>query len=124
MPFQSGNKYGGKRANAGRPSKKQVIEELTAAQKAREYLERNVDKVMGCYLGLAGSGQDPATTRHFVDKILPDDQQLDHAQTINIAIAPQVSREKPGPEPQLRAGGLQIRVGGHNGKDRNGGDGA
>lgn len=87
MPFEPGNQLATTRRakRGGRPSRKQIVEQLTAAQRARARLEGAVDKVMDRYESLAISGEDPATTRHFVDKLLPDDKQTNQpgALTIN-----------------------------------------
>jgi hypothetical protein len=90
MPFQVGNTYGGKRKNSGRPPKIKKEIQKAAAEIAREYINRSVKPVMATYFQLAHGrivnkwhegkivGEefeaDAATTRHFVDKILPDEQ--------------------------------------------------
>jgi len=73
--FEKGHKplvFGGKREGAGRPSAKELRETIKACDKARRRLEENVDKIMGSYLRFVHD--DPATARHAVDKILPDEQ--------------------------------------------------
>jgi len=72
MPFEKGNKYGGKRENAGRRSREQVDKDQSAQQIARKMFERETRGIMGTYLRLATNGEDPATTRHAVDKLIPD----------------------------------------------------
>lgn len=75
MPFQPGHTLspGGKPGgNGGRPSYKELKETIKACDKARARLERDVDKIMGSYLRFVG--KDPATARHAVDKLLPDEQ--------------------------------------------------
>ena len=76
MRFQRGNKLakGGVRPGSGRPRKEQVEIERTAEQLAREMLERNCQRIMGTYVDLAVSGQDSATTRHAVERIIPNEQ--------------------------------------------------
>ena len=90
MPFQVGNTYGGKRENSGRPPKIKKEIEKAAAEIAREFINRSVKPVMATYFQLAHGrivnkwheGEivgkefeaDAATTRHFVDKLLPDEQ--------------------------------------------------
>jgi len=142
MPFKAGEKLpgqGGYRANAGRPKKQEADIRQAAAVLARQYIDTSVKPVMHTYFQLAHGrlvnkyhegkivGQefeaDAATTRHFVDKLLPDDKELDSGQTINILIAPQASQQ-PGSESEFRTNGLQIRVGGDNGKNGNGSNGA
>lgn len=75
MPFKPGNKlYKARKSDrGGRPSKEQVAKDLTAAERAKAKLESRVDDIMECYLGLATSGSDSATTRHAIDKLVPDD---------------------------------------------------
>jgi hypothetical protein len=72
--FEPGNTYakGGKRQGAGRPKAKQIEIEKTAQQLAREIIEQNCGRIMGAYMSLATSGTDPQTTRHAVDKLLPE----------------------------------------------------
>jgi hypothetical protein len=88
MPFTSETAiYGGKKPGAGRPKGDPV--KKAAAQIAREYIEQHIQPLMETYVGLA-AGQivkriseageesfelkvDPATTRHAIDKLLPDD---------------------------------------------------
>ena len=90
--FVNGNKAGkgGKRRGAGRKSKEVVQIKKAAAEVAREYIEASVKPVISTYFQLAHGrlvnkwhegqivGQefeaDPATTRHFIDKLLPDEQ--------------------------------------------------
>lgn len=100
MPFQKGHKLspGGKKGNkGGRPSKESKKIATTAAEIAREFIEKNVKPVLDSYLGLAKGRWvtrrtltgakyrewvvDAATTRHFVDKLVPaikpDDSEPD-----------------------------------------------
>lgn len=118
MPFEPGNKLATKRKRhaGGRPSRKQIVELLTAEQKARARLEGAVDRVMDRYESLAISGDDPATTRHFVDKILPDDKrsQQPSAVTINFIRFDNTL--------QVHAAGLPVAIlaGDANGKEAGG----
>jgi hypothetical protein len=93
MRFQKGNKLakGGKRnPPGGRPTKEQQEIKKAAAEIAKEFLETHVQGFLDSYLDL-GTGKvierldkngtvvklvmlDPATVRHAIDKILPDDQ--------------------------------------------------
>jgi hypothetical protein len=93
MKFQTGNKLakGGKRnPPGGRPTKEQQEIKKEAAQIAREFFETHVQGFLDSYLDL-GTGKvierldkdgnivklvmlDPATVRHAIDKILPDEQ--------------------------------------------------
>ena len=119
MPFQKGNTYGGKRLKAGRPSKiKQEIKKA-AAEIAREYIETNMEPVLSNYLKLAKgyydtryteSGfeyevfiSDGPTTRHFIDKLLPD-EQTDQTRPIQIQFV-QYNNSV-----QLHAEGLPVTV--------------
>jgi hypothetical protein len=76
MRFQKGNKFskGGTKGNkGGRPSKAELQALITGAELARKRLEKSAGKIMNRYIELA-TRDDPATTRHAVDKILPDKQ--------------------------------------------------
>ena len=87
MRFQKGNKFskGGTKANkGGRPSKEQQEIKKAAAEIAREFIETHVQKFLDSYLRLStGKFIDPATVRHAIDKILPD-EQMEAAQPIQI----------------------------------------
>jgi hypothetical protein len=87
MRFQKGNKFskGGTRGNkGGRPSKEQQEIKKAAAEIAREFIETHVQKFLDSYLRLStGKFIDPATVRHAIDKILPD-EQMEAAQPIQI----------------------------------------
>jgi hypothetical protein len=101
MKFQYGDKFakGGKRPGAGRPTKEQQEIKKQAAEVAREFIETHVQKFLDSYLDLAAGkvierldkdGKvvklvmiDPATVRHAIDKILPD-EQMQHAQPLKI----------------------------------------
>lgn len=133
--FEPGNKLakGGKRAGAGRPPKAQQEIKKAAAQIARDYIERSVKPVMHTYFQLAHGrmvnkwhegqivGQefeaDAPTTRHFIDKLLPDEQNEPQAPHITVNIGLFSSRESG---PELRADSLSIRLNGSNGKNGNG----
>ena len=89
MPFQPGNKLTARRKNhnGGRPSKQRKEIQKAAREIARQYIDASVKPVMQTYFQLAHGrlvnkyhegkiiGQefeaDAATTRHFIDKILP-----------------------------------------------------
>ena len=126
MPFEPGNQLakGGKREGAGRPTKLEAEAKETAAQRARKMLEDAYQPVFKTYVALAQGGQDPTTTRHFVDKILPDDKDLNHGQTIIVNLGIQASQQHVELESEFRADGLQIRVSGDNGQNGNGSDGS
>ena len=102
MRFQKGNKFskGGSKGNkGGRPSKEQQEIKKAAAEIAREYIEKNVQPILETYLGLAAGkvvkriaedgaktfelSVDPPTTRHAIDKLLPD-EQMESPQQIKI----------------------------------------
>jgi len=102
MKFQKGNKAanGGRRnPPGGRPTKEQQEIKKEAAQIAKEFIETHVQGFLDSYLDL-GTGKvierldkdgnvvklvmlDPATVRHAIDKILPD-EQMQHAQPVQI----------------------------------------
>jgi hypothetical protein len=89
MPFQPGNKLTARRKNhnGGRPSNQKKEIQKAAREIARQYIDASVKPVMQTYFQLAHGrlvnkyhegkivGQefeaDAATTRHFIDKILP-----------------------------------------------------
>jgi hypothetical protein len=139
MPFQVGNTYGGKRKNSGRPPKIKKEIQKAAAEIAREYINRSVKPVMATYFQLAHGrivnkwhegkivGEefeaDAATTRHFVDKLLPDEQARQIPSSLTILIA-QATIQRHNPESELRPDSLQILVGSDNGKNGNGSNGA
>jgi len=87
MRFQKGNKLskGGTIGNkGGRPSKKQQEIKKAAAEIAREFIETHVQKFLDSYLRLStGKFIDPATVRHAIDKLLPD-EQMESPQQIKI----------------------------------------
>ena len=87
MRFQKGNRFskGGTRGNkGGRPSKEQQEIKKAAAEIAREFIETHVQKFVASYLRLStGKFIDPATVRHAIDKILPD-EQMEAPQQIKI----------------------------------------
>src|SRR5215813_12227060 len=102
MKFEKGNRAakGGRRGNkGGRPSKEQQEIKKAAAEIAREYIEKNVQPILETYLGLAAGkvvkriaedgaktfelSVDPPTTRHAIDKLLPD-EQMESPQQINV----------------------------------------
>jgi hypothetical protein len=102
MKFQKANKLakGGKRnPPGGRPTKEQQEIKKEAAQIAKEFIETHVQGFLDSYLDL-GTGKvierldkdgnvvelvmlDPATVRHAIDKILPD-EQMQYAQPLEI----------------------------------------
>jgi hypothetical protein len=102
--FEPGNKLakGGKRKNAGRPPKNRAEVKKAAQVIAREFIEENVKPVLDNYLKLAKGyyetrytqeGQayevfvpDGPTTRHFVDKLLPEIKSDDSTRPIAIQV--------------------------------------
>jgi len=106
VKFQKGHKLakGGKRnPPGGRPSKRKLEIHKEAGVIAREFIESHVDPILKTYLGLAAGrvvktrkGKfrllvDPPTTRHAVDKLLPE---LD-ASKIQRPIAIQIQKRPP-----------------------------
>ena len=87
MRFEKGNKLakGGRRnPPGGRPTKEQQEIKKAAAEIARGFIETNVQKFLDSYIRLStGKFIDPATVRHAIDKILPD-EQMQHAQPLQI----------------------------------------
>lgn len=93
MPFRKGHKLakGGRRKGAGRKSKTTKEIEKRAEEIARDYIERSIKPVMHTYFQLAHGRMvnkyhegvvvnqefeaDAATTRHFIDKLLPAAKQ-------------------------------------------------
>jgi hypothetical protein len=88
MKFQPGHKLakGGARPGAGRKPKNHEVVKQAAAVLARQYIELHIEPVLKTYLDLAQSGNDSATTRHYVDKLLPNDHDTDRDAPIQIAI--------------------------------------
>ena len=95
MAFAKGNKHGkgGKRKDAGRPTKEEAEIKKQAAELAREFIEQHVEEVLETYLDNAKGhyekrwteGKNPqeyevwvvdaSTTRHWIDKFLPAAKQ-------------------------------------------------
>src|SRR4030095_9546927 len=93
MPFKKGNKlgrHGRQNPPGGRPTKIQAEIKKAATEIAREFIEDHVQDFLDSYLDL-GKGKvierldkdgkivklvmlDPATVRHAIDKILPDEE--------------------------------------------------
>jgi hypothetical protein len=112
MKFQQGHKFakGGKRPGAGRPTKEKQEIKKQAAEVAREFIETHVQKFLDSYLDLAAGKVverldkdgnvvklvmlDPATVRHAIDKILPD-EQMEHTQPIEIVFQDFARPSKP-----------------------------
>jgi hypothetical protein len=95
MPFKKGNPYGGKRPGAGRPTKEKQEIKKQAAEIAKEFIETHVQKFLDSYLRLStGKFIDPATVRHAIDKILPD-EQMEHNQPIEIVFQDFARPSKP-----------------------------
>lgn len=104
MKFEPGNKLakGGKRDGAGRPPKQRTEVKRLAQDIAREYIAAHVEPILETYVGLAAgkvverineNGKvelelkvDPATTRHAVDKLLPEIKTDDSTRPIAIQI--------------------------------------
>ncbi len=112
MRFQPGHKLarGGKRDGAGRPKKDHAEVEAAATQIAWNYINASVKPVLHTYFqfahgrlinkygSLGGDGgtgvvgqefeADPATTRHFIDKIAPtiDGQTQDKPSAIQVIV--------------------------------------
>jgi hypothetical protein len=103
MPFQKGNKLGrpGNRGG-GRPPKQEIEIKKAARELAREFIEENVKPVLDNYLKLAqgyyetrysenGSEYevfvtDGPTTRHFIDKVIPEIKSDANSRPIAIQI--------------------------------------
>jgi hypothetical protein len=100
--FEPGNKLakGGKRKNAGRPPKEPSAIKKAARVIAREFIEEHVKPVLNNYLKLAEGYYetrfsengteyeifvaDGPTTRHFIDKLLPDDKSTNQPSALTI----------------------------------------
>lgn len=119
MRFEKGNKLakGGKRPGAGRPKQVTSANEIKkrAAEIARDYIEASVKPVMATYFQLAHGRMvnkwhdgkivgaefeaDASTTRHFVDKLLPDEinaQTQNRPIQVNVIIESGLGTESPG----------------------------
>jgi hypothetical protein len=140
MPFQPGNTLAHRRKTkrGGQQTTTQKEIKKAAAEIAREYIEANVEPVLSNYLRMAkgyyetrlsDNGTeyelwvtDGPTTRHFVDKVLPNEQP-ETGTTINIAIGFRPAQGNQS-QPELRPDSFQIRIGGNNGHNGNGSNGA
>jgi hypothetical protein len=58
MPFQKGNKYGGKRAGAGRPTKEAMAIKQAIAEKYWAEVEERIEKLFERYFREKGSARD------------------------------------------------------------------
>jgi hypothetical protein len=87
MKFQKGHKFakGGKRPGAGRPSKAQLAERESLRQAIEREREERAGVLAARYVEMAQ--EDPATMRHLVDKVLPDEQK-ESPQSIQITFLP------------------------------------
>ena len=129
MPFQKGNKLapGGARPNSGPKSKERHEIEQTASEIAYRYIETSVKPVMHTYFQLAHGrlvnkwhdgeivGQefeaDAATTRHFVDKLLPEVKPNEHSRPVAIQIIVEAQGHSPngnGASAQVSGNGRRI----------------
>lgn len=122
MPFQPGHKLapGGKREGAGRKSNKE-LEAIEAATRVFQKVLTGQAKPIAKHYSKR-IYQSDAVLLDARKKLWPDDLEADHGQTINIAIGQSV--KVAGPEPELRSDSLQICIGGNNGQNGNGSDGA
>jgi hypothetical protein len=101
MPFQKGHSYGGAKPGAGRKPKKELEIKQAAAEIAKGFIEKNIKPVLDNYLRLANGWletrysengteydtfvYDGPTTRHFVDKVLPNvEKQAPLGTVINV----------------------------------------
>ena len=127
--FQKGHKLarGGKRANAGRPRKKDLEMKKAAQEIAREAIENHAHALLKTYLGLAcGSvverttkkgikkyilSVDPATTRHAIDKLLPEIDPSKHVRPIAV----QIIHEGPTQDVEVKSNGNGVAI--HIGDD-------
>lgn len=123
--FQRGHKLakGGKRPGAGRKRKEEVAIRKAAAQVAKEYIEASVKPVMHTYFQLAHGrlvnkyhegaivGQefeaDAATTRHFVDKLLPEMKPDGQERPVAIQIIVEAAESGNGHYPGANGNGAQ-----------------
>jgi len=124
MPFQKGHKLapGGKRPNAGRKGKTKLEIHKEAGVIAREFIESHVDPILKTYLGLAAGrvvktrkGKfrllvDPPTTRHAVDKLLPEFDATKIQRPIAIQIVHESSTKDISVEG--KGDGISIHIGG------------
>ena len=128
MPFKRGHKLarGGKRTNAGRKPKTDVEIHKEAGVIAQEYIEAHIDPLLETYIGLAAGvvverttpegvkefvlHVDPATTRHAVDKILPEIDASKNQRPIAIQIIHEGSTQDIGVE--SKGNGIAIHIGG------------
>ena len=97
-PFPKGNNLakGGKRPGAGRPTREVAEAKKQAGDILRNYLELNLKLLAEAYLKHAL--EDPATTRHAIDRFLPPAKtEIEAAPRHNVIIEtfdPNVERRK------------------------------
>jgi hypothetical protein len=74
LGFQRGNKLakGGARPGSGPKTKAEIAIRQSAQELARDFIETTIRPVLLEWLRAATSGDDGATTRHFIDKVLPE----------------------------------------------------
>ena len=78
MPFQKGNKLGGKREGAGRPTKEQRQQQDAFLKALIKERDKRALKLAMRYFEFAE--QDPATMRHAVDKVIANaKQEIEHS---------------------------------------------
>lgn len=122
MPFQKGHSYGGAKPGAGRKPKKELEIKQAAAVIAREFIESNVKPVLNNYLRLANGWletrysengteydtfcYDGPSTRHFIDKLLPDEKFQAQGAVINVQFV-QFNNQHPA---QLQAKNVSAAV--------------
>jgi hypothetical protein len=117
MPWQIGNKEHTKRLvnKGGRPPQNEIDLMEIARKRIITRLAQESDGIYHDWRKLVR--KHPASANYAMDKILGDEQSQTPG-AINIFIT------GGQPSPNLRPDGLQIRIGGGNGQDGDGGDGA
>lgn len=104
MPFKKGNQHYKKRRRnlGGRPKGEEVAAKETAQQKALRLIEEGAEKIVKKYLTFARSNA--ATARHYMDKLLPDEYEIQRPQeaTLTITVKRRVQEGSGGDRSQLR----------------------
>jgi hypothetical protein len=121
MPFTSETAKqlrgpGGRRRNRDKEA------EIVAGQLVKDILDRNAARLGNRWVGRALGKNGDKVLMHAIDKLMPDEQIQPQAPVINVLIAAQVSGNQS--QPELRANGIQISLGGINGRNGNGGNGS
>lgn len=122
MPFKKGNKHWKRRKkeSPGRPRREEAAAKESAQQKALRLIEAGAEKVVKKYLVFARSNA--ATARHYMDKLLPDEYEIDTPKeaTLTITVKRRVQESADRDRAELRPHGKRrsVRVSGRKRRGR------